>query len=345
MATAYYLPAGTEVVILRNGTHTWYTTKDRVSVESWATAPCPVRSGVTVLTAEIKGFRIWFLENQMCVELSEGMKNLIQNVKLSKLEYDIPAVVSRRPQDYLDKHGNSFRHPSTYMWNYGVRTTRSMWLVREERIPWSAMHNLTRQGCTWDVTPIDHKAAAKLLSQSVVSLRREWIELHQSRENCLRTAAERRDAKLAEATGHAETEKANRQYRYDVKRVEKDFKEGCENVRKGATSYGIPLDWVTGKVSVLDRPSVTNAIVGGPVRTAEVAAANRAVAHNRAAAHVAAVDSLNRAGAVAVAASVEAGDMPHDVAADYMDDNDVKAEDENGTYDLRKAFSDESDEE
>lgn len=344
MNTQYYIPAGQEIVVQSTrdgqptGQYQWYTTTKRVEVKEWNTGLCPVRNAITVLTAETNGRQIWFLENQLKVELSQDMKTVINTTKLVKLEYDIPARVSNRPQDYQDENGRPFEHPSQYLWNYGVRTSLSMWVVPESKIPWRRLNRLTRQGCIWEQTPIDASVAAKLLSQSVVNLRKEWVSALQSYNECMASAAQRRDRKIENANGQNDIDKANRQYRYDCTRVEKDLTERQENIKKGASVLRIPEQWITADIREF------GAVGNGTVAT--FTQANRAVGQTRARAHVAAVDSLQRAGQTAVANAVEQGDMPHDIAQDYAEDNEVEITDDDGnTYNLRDVFSDDDNEE
>lgn len=320
-----FIKAGTEVVILRNGQYVWYTTAKQVTVKEWHVAPCPIRNGVTVLTAEIKGYRIWFLENQLSVELTQEMKDVAQNIQLCKIEYDIPARVSQRPQDYQDENGDSFVHPSIWMWHYGVRTTKSCWIVKKESVPWRRLKLLDRQGCQWDVDDINPSNATRKIGQAVVNLRREWIDAEQRYSESMESAQTRLDAKLRDAATQQDRDTAERQYKYDCNRVERTLRKDRENIRKGASVLRIPEYWITtGRVPT----EVLQASTG------------REQAVNRANAHVAAVDSLNRAGHTAIADAVESGNLPHDIAADYAEDNEVAVTDDDGNeYDLRSAFS------
>lgn len=144
-----FLPVGTEIVILRNGQNEWYTTKAEIDVTGYVTGLCPLRNALPVLTVTVKGFVIWFLENQIHVELSAEQETFVKMHKFVKVEYDIPARVSTRPQDYRDESGRSFVHPSQWMWGYGVRTILSCWLMTEERYNsiQRRLKGLTRAGC------------------------------------------------------------------------------------------------------------------------------------------------------------------------------------------------------
>lgn len=323
-----YLPANSEVVILRNGIHQWYTTTKTVDVSNYTVGICPVRDALPVLTATVHGFQIWFLENQIEVELTDEQKNFVRMHKFVAVEYDIPARVSRFPQNYRDENGRSFVHPSQWMWGVGVRTTLSCWLMTDEKYQsiMRRLRGLTRAGCTWRKTRIDANDAANHFMQAVVSLRKEWLAADVSYEECMASAEER----FQEAGQSIEAE---RTYRYTKNRIERDLEKRRSNIETGAAILGIPMSWISKEtVPVTAVQQVT------PSATV-VRNAQRAVSKDETEAHCEMVDAMRAAGLEKEAKAVESGEMDHKYAADICEENNVLC-DENGVFSLRDVFAD-----
>lgn len=312
MNTAY-LPATTEVVIAQDGRNVWYTSKVDVDVADYHVAVCPLR-GVPVLTAEIRGYRVWFLESQLKVKLTSEQQEAAVALDLVTLEYDIPTIVSR---------ANSIPHPSGWMWTLGVRTTKSCWVLPRKNIPYSRLREMMRYGCQYECKRIHPDEAAMQLQRSMVSLRRELEEGQQSYEANMTAALTRYNARTAENNGVVTQENANR-YNADLARVEKGLEKVRQNVADGCKALGINQAWLEAS------------------QLRQVAKASRVVLDRRIIGHTEAVSRLTNAGHVEAAREVEAGNMPQDIAADYMEDHNISEvmADENGEYSLRDVFKD-----
>lgn len=304
--SATYLNVGTEVVINQNGNNEWYTTQQQVQVEDYRVAVCPLR-GVPVLTATVRGFRVWFLESQLHVEMSAELAQHAANLDLVTLEYDIPTEVSRT---------NRMPHPSQWMWSIGVRTTLSCWTLSRSRIPYSRLHEMLRHGCQYRVTRVHPDDASRQMQLAMISLRRELEDAASRREQNY-TAAETRFS----ARGRELQESVNR-YNADLSRIEKAYQTAVSNVEAGCKALGIPMTWL------------------GSSYLQSFVRAERAILNRRIEAHVTVMDRLAAAGHAGVVTEVEAGRMPHVIAADYAEDHEVSTESvtEDGTYSLREAF-------
>lgn len=330
-----FLPAGTEVVISRNGSYEWYTTVKTVElVNGYSVAPCPLRNALPVLTAEVKGFRVWFLENQLEVSLSDEMTTFVNNHKFVKVEYDIPVRVMRNATNHRDENGRPFTHPSTWMWGYGVRTSESVWLMTAEKYQalGRRLRGLTRAGCQWTPTNVDASDAAKHFMRAIIAMRKAWVEADQSYETCLNNAEEEYQ------TGNQSVE-AERKLRYARTRIEKELDKKRENITSACGLYGIPLDWIS-KGTV---PAATVSTVNGSVAIAPTASTvknvTKADAKAKTEAHCNMVDALRNAGHTKEANAVESGSMSHEYAADFCEENGILC-DENGGFSLRDVFKD-----
>lgn len=309
-----YIPAGSLVVIFRNGQHEWYTTKKDVQVTDIRAEDCPVRE-VPVLTTTIMGFNVWFLESQIKVELTADQIQAAKNLQLVVLEYDIPVVVQRRGR---------IVHPSSYLWKYGVRTSWSCWLLPKGSVPLFELNNLTRAGCNWKYTLIDASAAADKLQEAVAALQTERVTAIQSAEDCRVSAQERfNDVDR----GSLET-RLNRR-KADLKRIEKDLAEKLENIRLGAVALGIPTEWVNANTLTVRR------IEGGAVKA--VATAAKAASQNEAAVVAETVERAEKLGThegKVIATQLKNNTIPVDIAKDYVREQ----EEENGVYSLTEAL-------
>ncbi len=323
-----YLPANSEIVISRNGAYEWYTTKQQVDVSNYTTGICPIRNGLTVLTATVKGFQVWFLENQVEVELTEAQKNFVSNHKFVSIQYDIPTRVSTHAADYPDERGNSFQHPSQWMWQYGVRTTLSCWLMTEQKYQaiMRRLRGLTRAGCTWEPTNIDSANAGRKLMGAIVSLRKEWISADKSYEENMRNARIRRDERGQGAD-------SLKTYQNDCTRNEKELDKRRKNIEDGAKLLSIPMEWVSKVIPV----NVPVAQVHAATSVRAVSNAHKVVGKDVTEAHCEMVDALRNKGLTAEADAVESGEMGHAYAADICEEHGILC-DENGVFSLRDVF-------
>lgn len=328
-----YLPAGSEVVLLRsNGVHEWYTTKATVDVSNYTVAPCPLRNALPVLTAEVKGYRLWFMESQIEVELTPEQTEFVMNHKFVSVEYDIPAYVSTHAALFPDENGNSFSHPSQWMWGFGVRTTLSCWLLTEERYNavLRRLRRLTRAGCNWRRTKIDASDAARHFMSAVIELRKSWLAADASYEECMNRAEE----KYNESD---KSVKAEREWRYKRNALEKELDKKRENITEGARLMNIPMEWVSKPNALTPAPVVPVKAMTPTVNG--VSKATKAISKSEADAHCEMVDALREAGFTNEAELVENGMMPHEIAADICEENGILT-DEDGTFSLREVFKD-----
>jgi len=313
-----YIASGSEIVLQRNGVNQWYTTKQDATVSSYTTAPCPMRNSLPVLSGKVMGFQVWFLENQLSVRMPE---NKVTSVPLVSLEYDVPAAVSTNPSRYRDENGVIFRHPSQWMWGIGIRTTLSCWILPASSIPYRRLKGLTRAGCQWRVTRIDASDAENHIQRAIIALRRELSQVDERYADNMSAAQTRYQERenSRESTSRLES---------DMERNKKTLEASIKNVESGAFALSIPMSWIRSEGSVKMGVSTNRA-------------SQQRVMENRVNAHCAVVDSLTAAGHTAVASAIEAGTMPHDIAADYCEDKEVKVEDGDGDYSLRDVFSNE----
>ena len=327
----------TEVVIESStGGYCWYTLERELDINDYATAFCPLRDGMTVLTTVVNGMRIWFLETQLKVVLPEGMleKVTVAFSKIVKLEYDIPAVVSQNPTQYRDESGKSFSHPSIWMWGIGSRTSRSVWILPADRIPWRRIRSLIRAGCTYEITYVDGSDIINQLQRTTITLRNEWLKAELSYEECITSAKERRAER--EQAEDCDMEDSKKKYENDCKRVERELNKKRENIKAGANLFSVPMEWVTeGKASVTNseaQVTVTPTLRG-------MSASRRKTFDSKVEAHCEVVDKLKEKGHTALADALENNKVTHGIVADFAEENEVI--DEDGTFSLRELFKDE----
>lgn len=310
MPLSQYIPAGSEIVIARNGQHEWYTTKKDVPIETTESQDCPVR-GVPVLTTVHQGFRIWFLDGQIRVNLSEAQLQHARNLRLVTLEYDIPTRVE-----------NQLVHPSTYLWNYGVRSTKSCWLVPKGQLPLVRLRDLTRTGCNWKYKPVDPEAVAESMSEAVAGLQGERQRAIAAHKKGLENAQKRYNDNPDNLPVHT----LQIRLRNDRERIEKTLKKCLDDVKTGARALGIPIEWTEQTSLVVRRadakatPMNVNAAFNSAARKE---ADDAGKVHDRALA-------LGTAEGREVAKAVASNTMPADIAKDYVEEK----ESENAEYSL-----------
>lgn len=325
-----FIIAGTEVVISRNGKYEWYTTKTEVEITNYNVAFCPLRDSIEVLTAEVKGFRIWFLDNQMSVELTEEQMNFVNMHRFVKVEYDIPVRVSTRPAQYIDENGNSFSHPSTWFWAFGVRTSESVWMLTEERYKavQFRLRRLTRAGCKWKPTWIDAGNVADHLRTSIIEMRKAWAAADKSYNDCL----ERAEAEYANGNRSNEAE---RKLKYARTRIEKELDKRRENITQSARLYNIPMEWIIGTgTGAATVKAVTNGTVTITPPTVAVEKVLAKQGKDKNEAHCATVEALRDSDwleAQSIAEEMNSGRVDYFVIADFCQDKNILC-DENGKF-------------
>jgi len=327
-----YLPPETEVVILASGSYSWFTTTTEMDVTNYVQGICPLRSRLECLTANVDGMQVWFLESQAKVELPEEMQAHVNYGKLVTLEYDIPAIVSSNPTRYPDETGKSFQHPCIWMWGIGSRTSKSVWLLQAERIPYRRIRTLIRAGCNYRVTYVDSSDIANHLQRTVITLRNEWLQAEQSYVDCMQSAQDRHNERIAEEKSMDLSEELLKR---DHKRVEKELEKRKKNILAGAALFSVPVDWVTKGIANL-ASGQARVEVFGSLRNAVYV--GNSLMDSRVDAHCNAVDALEQAGHTEIASELENGNLPHDIAADYAEENEVL--DSETTYSLRELFKD-----
>jgi hypothetical protein len=333
-----FLPAGSDVVIRRGDSDaSWYETKKEVDVTGYSVGFCPLRANLKVLVAVVDGISIFFLESQVEVELTEETKLSVQGVQLYLLQYDIPVVVSTHANRYPDEDGRSFQHPSKWMWGIGSRTSGSVWLVPKQLFPWRRIRSLIRAGCTYNKTVVDSSDAYNQLQKAAIACRNAWVEAEQSYNECVASALTRFNARAQEED--CDEEENQKQYDRDLNRVEKDRDKKQAGILSGARLYAIPEEFVrSGRTNLKAINSDGSVNMNSSTRGTAVASVN--LLERQVEAHCNAVDTLRKAGAEAkgIGDAVENGSLPHDIAADYAEDNEILPEED--TYSLRDLFKD-----
>lgn len=285
------IPAGTEVVILRNGNHQWYATKQPVPVpDTVRHTVCPIRS-LDCLTINHMGFQIWFMAHDVQVEISAAMQQAAKNMQLMFLQYDIPTRVME---------AGTVPHPSTYLWGFGaVRMTESCWLIPKNNLPHVQLTNLRRAGANWHTTRISVEEAVQKLQQAIYALRTERQKAINSAAECRVRAQERLD----NGTGDVNTRL--RKHRYDLTRIEKTLNDRIEGIRAGCRAMGIPPE-------LIERVA-NNAVT--PIAQMQQARDYKA-SENVAGI----VEKAREMGETAVADAVAKNQMPADIAVDYLEE-------------------------
>lgn len=305
MNAIQYIPSGTEIVLFQNGQHVWYTTKQDIPVNGSVTAAmCPVRE-IEVATTSYKGFTIWFMESQIVFKLSAEQELAAKNLQLVKIDYDIPTRV-RLSGRVVD--------PYTYMWRYGVRTSESCWVIPSASMQALAvrLRELTRTGCTWHPTPIDSAASADIIQRAIASLQGELVQARINAENRRRTAEERfNDA------GNGDVDSRAKKRQYTLTAIATELKKKTENVIQAAKALGIPLQWV-------EQTAIRSAVRG--------LAAGYTAQVEQTCDVIDAAKNVGTAEGKEVAKQVASGEMPTDIASDYLKDAGVMNDD--GTFSL-----------
>lgn len=322
-----YLPIGSEVLVQRPNSEVqeWYTTKANVPVSETETVTCPVRE-IPVLTTVYKGIRIWFLEGQTRVELTEEQLNAAKNLCLHTVQYDIPAVLST---------SGAVTHPSTYFWRYGVRTSESVWLMPKGQLPLLAFRDMLRQGCNVRWNPIDPSTASVMISEAVAGLQAERMRATEQHKANVQAAMDR----FNNNPRNIQLETLQKRRDADLKRATKTLAEALENVSSAAKALGIPAKWIEGSEMITRRIArMRNTQAAGSIAGA-MANANLAEAATVGNVHDT-LRAMNTPESNAMADSVANNTLPADIASDY-----IQERIDDGSYSLVTPDGQESEEE
>lgn len=308
----FILPAKSRIAVQSvkpGSTPQWYVTKDAVEVpEVRSVVKCPIRADRNVETHEHKGFRLFFLPEQVTVKLEGADLQRVVDLQLYKLEYDIS------PEQVQEL---GYGHPSQWLWSYSIRTTKSCWCIPKDRIPWERLDRMTEVGATWSIAKYDPSEAANLLGQCILAVRREMQE--QAARNV--ESADETARKAAEA--NLSPDRADKRFSEQAKAI--DVRTTALAARlKGATKvFGIPERFIQQSQASV---AVSAIKTGMQERARQFAAAIRAARE------------ANTTDGAAVAAAASAGAMEPAILADYIQENVSEAQGEQ----LRTAFADDN---
>jgi hypothetical protein len=186
--------------------------------------------------------------------------------RLFKLEYDIPLGEDRTPV---------FPNPSGLLQRFAIRTSGSMWMVQENRIPYTLIQEMREAGCiVWDI-PVDMSAVEKIREYLIYNLKRE---------------IQKREESYAESCGKAGEQSTEKKMDSQIDTSTKRFQNFLRDVAEAASLYGLDVNDLIqttyGKIATLQTESYRRArVYAAAVKTAResgttdgVAVANRAEA-------------------------------------------------------------------
>jgi len=299
-----FLPVGSHVALREpGGVARWYDTKKEVDLpEEVTVVPCPLRTRVNKDGIVIKrvmvnhvthfGIEIYFLPEQMRTRLDPDAIAFVARLGLTKMEYDIPT-------------GADVKHPSTYMWARGVRTTKSCWCVPAGNVPHTRINELLEAGATCDVVKYDAGEAAKLLDQAIRALVKE-IKGVETRSAASVETGITELAALPETVTPEEVAAAEKKCLATAKALQKRQRKLLGEMSVGASIFGIDTNR-------LRFENAANTVDSLAVSMAE-----------RAKVWVAATNAARVTGTstgVALAAAAAADALPPEVLADYLREN------------------------
>lgn len=288
-----YIPINSRIVVKNlQGKTVWYDNREEIAVPDGELSyvGCPIR-GITTVTFGYKGCEVWCLKEQIRTKLDKDQLSKARNLRLYKLEYDVPVD---RPQDV------EFVHPALYLHPLAIRTTKSVWVIPQDSIPWHRLNQLTEVGATWDVEKIDVSEIEKTLNKVINAICNETNQLIRSSEDAQTRANERLEATPDEDDPNAAAKKYVRTAMATIKKNQKLLNE----LESAAKVFGLShvTDWNNAK------------------------AAHKAVettVHQRAKYYAEAIEELrkiNTSDTAAIADAMEVGTIPVDVAADMLRD-------------------------
>lgn len=308
--TVRIVPANTRVVLQdRNGAHRWFTTTKDVTVpEQPATRVCPARN-VSTCYFEQGGYGMFFRDDQMEYRFGDDARKAFENRKWMLLNYDV------REGTDLSEFGVSNAHD--YLISRAVWRSGSAWLIEESMVPWELGNRIIEAGGIWDVDPFDPSATIKLMNQAIASIR---TQIRQQEERNLESQA---------AADRKYTEAVNDVVNSDPNEAQKDYLKRIQAIQSRTAKK------IAAFAEIADKIGISRFInLMGAQASAD---AHRDAMRERARTFAEAAAALRAGNAEqqAVAASLSAGEMPADIAADFLDDQDYGS----GKA-LREAFTD-----
>lgn len=229
------------------------------------------------------------------------------------LQYDIPEVIE--VENGVRTSTPVYPNPSGDLRSIGIRVTKSVWAIQEDRVPWPMLDEMTAAGVNWHVVRFDDAEVAKLMTLAETTLARELIEAEQRLQESMQTAEAAYNDAITAGTG---ADKALTAYQ---RRVAQNLKRAADlkrDLEQAAKNFGVSLQANFSKIGN------TIAILGSN-------ATDKASAYAKAAKQV--------QGTIFEQAANN-GDMPAEVLADVLTDfgNDAAAAELvnafSGDYDL-----------
>lgn len=127
----------------------------------------------------------------------------------SLLQYDIP-----------ERQGEArVRNPSGTLRRLAVRTSYSVWVVPQDRVPWGLLDGWTHAGVRWHLVPFAAEAAEQILALATDTLRSQIASIQASAGKSLQDAGAKLNRDEATAHGPASTEAAHNLYQRRARRI------------------------------------------------------------------------------------------------------------------------------
>ncbi len=312
-----YLPTKSHIAVRSTkagASAKWYDTKAEVAIPATVkTTTCPMRgTEVVVQTFVHEGFEIYYLPGQVKVRLeAHELRTDLSGVKLYHLDYD----VSRFGVEQL-RELYGMGHPSEWLWDVAIRISESSWLIPENRINWTYMNRMTEVGATWNLTPYDASATPSLIGQCVQALQRE-LDGQIARNAEAQQAAQ---VKLDATPTEDDPEKARKGFLQRAKEIQKRTEALEAKIKAAAGVFGISESVLNFARVVASRDSLRTSMQERARLFSQARDAAKA---------------LGTADGNAVAAAMDAGTMPAEIAADFVQENVSESQGEA----LRAAFN------
>jgi hypothetical protein len=208
----------------------------------------------------------------------------------SLLQYDIP---ERRGEARV-------RNPSGTLRRLAVRTSYSVWVVPQDRVPWGLLDGWTHAGVRWHLVPFAAEASEQILALATETLRSQIAAIQASADKSLQDAGAKLDGDEAAAHGPASTEAAHNLYQRRARRICRRAERLLADAEAAARCFGMPVD-------ELPLGAARAAIRGLQVAAQQRAALYAAMAHQ-------VVGTM-------LEAAAGASDVPPEVLADFIEEN------------------------
>jgi hypothetical protein len=207
----------------------------------------------------------------------------------SLLQYDIP---ERRGEARV-------RNPSGTLRRLAVRTSYSVWVVPQDRVPWGLLDGWTHAGVRWHLVPFAAEAAEQILALATETLRSQIAAIQASADKSLREAGAKLERDEA-AHGPASTEAAHSLYQRRARRICRRAERLLADAEAAARCFGMPAGEL-------------------PLGTARAAIRGLQVAAQQRAALYAAM--VHQVAGTRLDAAANASDVPAEVLADFIEEN------------------------